>query len=278
MTLSASKWRAARLGLILIFLPLSATGSPQTDREAFRDFYHQRFPTVALNDFVYGVYAIDPELRRQSEEVESFPPYEFALDEGRVLAEQASKNGQTVEDCLGAAPVGRHPYFDDKLGQVVTLGQAVNRCRVSLGQTKLSYQKQPLANLLAYLTFKEREKARLTPPPNGDEALAAYERGKAYFFTKRGQLNLSCADCHIKASGKHLREQTLAPLLGVVNHYPVYGLRTGAIGSLHQRFVGCIEQVRGEAENLQSKIFAELEYFLSLMADGLPIVGPTTQR
>ena len=145
-------------------------------------------------------------------------------------------------------------------------------------QAKLSYQKQPLANLIAYLTFKERETIRLTTPPSSSKALAAYARGKMYFYTKRGQLNLSWADCHVTAAGKHLREQTLAPLLGVVNHYPVYGLRTGAIGSLHQRFVGCIEQVRGEAENLQSKIFAELEYFLSLMADGLPIVGPTTQR
>lgn len=257
---------------------MAAVASPEEDRDAFRDYYFQRFPDVEIKDFVYGVYAIDARLRRQSEEVESFPPYEFAIDEGRLLAEETSTQGLTIQRCLGDAPVGRHPYFDDELGQVVTLGKAVNRCRRSLGLSKLSYQKQPLANLLAYLTYEERGKKRLTPVPQTKEALAAYERGKAFFFTKRGQLNLSCSDCHMQAAGKHLREQTLAPLLGVVNHYPVYGLRTGAIGSLHQRFVGCIEQVRGEAENLQSRIFTELEYFLSIMADGLPIVGPTTQR
>ena len=270
--------RRLQLALLLFVLPQFVIASPQADKDTFRNYYLELFPDVEPNDFVYGVYAIDPKLREQSEEVESFPPYEFALDEGRSLAQERSEDGRTIEDCLGNEPVHRHPYFDEERQQVVTLGNAVNRCRESLGLAKLSYQKQPLANLLAHLTFLEREKPRVTPPPESAKSLAAYERGKAYFYTKRGQLNLSCADCHITSAGKHLREQTLAPLLGVVNHYPVYGLRSGAIGSLHQRFVGCIEQVRGEAEHLQSRIFTELEYFLSIMADGLPIVGPTTQR
>ena len=82
----------------------------------------------------------------------------------------------------------------------------------------------------------------------------------------------------MKAVGKHLREQTLMPLIGAVNHFPIYSLRAGALGSLHQRFVGCIEQVRGESPSLESRIFRELEYFLALMADGLPIIAPMTQR
>lgn len=261
-----------------MLVPSTTAATPQADRQSLRNTYSERFPDVAPDDFVYGVYAIDLRLRNQWQEVNEFPPYEFALDEGRLLAEETAENGRALKDCLGEEPVKRHPYFDNKLDRVVTLGNAVNACRASLGLSKLSYQKQALANLLAYLTYQERQTRRRTPPPQSEQALAAYERGKAYFYTKRGQLNLSCADCHITAAGKHLREQTLAPLLGVVNHYPVYGLSVGALGSLHQRFVGCIEQVRGEAERLQSKIFTELEYFLSVMADNLPIVGPTTQR
>jgi sulfur-oxidizing protein SoxA len=114
--------------------------------------------------------------------------------------------------------------------------------------------------------------------PTSDPARAAYESGKANFYLKRGQLNLSCADCHVTAAGKHLREQTLAPLLGAVNHYPVYGLNWGALGTLHQRFVGCFEQVKAESDYLQSTIFKELEYFLAIMSNGLPMTGPGIHR
>ncbi|MGR8947490.1 MAG: sulfur oxidation c-type cytochrome SoxA [Gammaproteobacteria bacterium] len=248
------------------------------DRREFREFYKQRFPELAVNDFVYGVYAIDEELRRQWEQVNEFPPYEFVLDEGQSLVAEPFPSGEGLLDCLGPKPVARHPYFDDAEGRIITLGAAVNACRLDNGQTKLSYQKQPLQAILARLSFLERGQARATPEPSGAVAQAAYERGKAFFYTKRGQLNLSCANCHMQAVGKHLREQTLAPLLGVVNHFPIYSLRAGALGSLHQRFVGCVEQVRGESPHLESREFRELEYFLSLMANGLPIVGPSTQR
>jgi len=259
---------------------LAETGLAKTsfDRDEFRRSYFERFPGVPVDDYVYGVYAIDINLRQQWQALNDFPPYEFALDEGRILAEEAFLDGGTLAQCLGENAVQKFPYFNEELGEVLTLGNAVNECRVKHGLAKLSYQKQDLANLLAYLTFLERGTRRGTPPPASENALQAYQRGKDYFYTKRGQLNLSCADCHIRAVGQHLREQTLAPLLGVVNHYPVYGLRQGAMGSLHQRFVGCVEQVRGEADHLQSQTFKELEYFLAIMADGLPIIGPMTQR
>ena len=259
---------------------LSATSGAEvdTDRAQFREFYRERFPEVVVEDFVKGVYAIDEQLRRQSEAVNEFPPYEFAIDEGEALVSEPFPSGASLLDCLGPNPVARHPFFDDEQGKIITLGGAINRCRTEQKQPKLSYQKQPLQAVLGYLSVLERDQQRRTPAPSSHAAHAAYERGKAFFYTKRGQLNLSCADCHMKAVGKHLREQTLAPLLGVVNHFPIYSLRAGALGSLHQRFVGCVEQVRGEAPHLESQQFRELEYFLSLMANGLPIIGPSTQR
>ena len=249
-----------------------------SDRDVFRNFYQQRFPEVALDDFVLGVYAIDDKLKQQWEAVNEFPPYEFALDDGQALVEEAFANGSDLLDCLGPKPVSRHPYFDASRGKIITLGSAVNRCRTENGKQKLSFQKQALQNVIAYLSALEQDQARAMEPPADPAALAAYERGKAFFYTKRGQLNLSCADCHMKAVGKHLREQTLMPLVGAVNHFPIYSLRAGALGSLHQRFVGCIEQVRGESPLLESQVFRELEYFLAFMADGLPIVAPMTQR
>lgn len=270
----------AALGVISVWAILTTLvyADVIADRDEFRRFYQQRFPAVAEDDFVFGVYAIDQELNEQWQAINEFPPYEFALDAGKALVGENFADGSNLIDCLGAEPVARHPYFSNETGKIVTLGSAVNACLKKHGKKKLSYQQQALQEIIAYLSFLERDKRRSMVSPSGAAALAAYERGKAYFYTKRGQLNLSCADCHMKSVGKHLREQTLMPVIGAINHFPIYSLRAGGLGSLHQRFVGCIEQVRGESPVLESQAFRELEYFLALMANGLPLMAPMTQR
>ena len=62
---------------------------PAADRAALRAAYQQRFPDLALDDYSLGVYAIDAGLRAQWEELNEFPPYEFAIDEGKLLFEHA---------------------------------------------------------------------------------------------------------------------------------------------------------------------------------------------
>ncbi|HET7252721.1 MAG TPA: sulfur oxidation c-type cytochrome SoxA, partial [Xanthobacteraceae bacterium] len=59
--------------------------NPGADFKAFRDFFTSRFPKVPLNDFVNGPYSMDADLRKQWEAKEEFPPYEFALDQGKEM-------------------------------------------------------------------------------------------------------------------------------------------------------------------------------------------------
>jgi len=251
-----------------------------TDRDAFVRFYLERFPQSKADDFVLGVYAIDENLARQYAEINEFPPYEFALDEGAELVATPFADGGKLLDCLAfdERPPNTYPYHDSGSNRIVTLAVAVNDCRERHGETALDYRRGELSKILATLNFNTRGTRRSVAAPVTEAAAAAYAAGRAYFYTKRGQLNLSCADCHMTAAGRHLREQTLAPLLGVVNHYPVYGLSWGALGTLHQRFVGCLEQVRAEPEFPQSRAYRELEYFLALMSDGLPMTGPGIHR
>ena len=269
------------LGFVLSTVAQLSVADPEADRQAFRQTYEQRFPNVKTDDFVLGVYAIDAELRVQYEAINEFTPYEFALDEGQILASGPFPNGTTLSTCLtsnGDRDVNEYPYFDVKTGVIITLPMAINQCRERNGVEPLSYQGQTLSKILAYLYFGARDSRRAVELPRHSGALAAYESGRKNFYAKRGQLNLSCADCHMSAVGKHLREQTLTPLLGVVNHYPVYGLSWGALGTLHQRFVGCMEQVRAAPSDPQSQEFRELEYFLTIMSNGLPMTGPGIHR
>ena len=202
--------RAVLLALALFCLaapPVSAADSvnPKADFKAFRNYFTKRFPNVPLNDFVNGPYSMDADLRKQWEEIDAFPPYQFALDKGKQMFETPFKNGKTYADCFPNKGIGirqNYPYFDAKSGEVITLDVALNQCRQANGEEPLDYTKDDMAALTAYMAFTSRGKPFDIKIPNDPRALAAYRKGEEYFYTRRGQLNFSCASCHVQSAGR----------------------------------------------------------------------------
>ena len=84
----------------------------------------------------------------------------------------------------------KFPYFNEELGEVLTLGNAVNECRVKHGLAKLSYQKQDLANLLAYLTFLERGTRRGTATTGKRKRFASLPTWKGLLLYKAWSIEL----------------------------------------------------------------------------------------
>jgi len=253
---------------------------PDADFKAFRDYFTKRFPNVPLNDFVNGPYSMDAELRKQWEEIDDFPPYDFAIDRGKQMFATAFKNGKTYGDCFPDKGIGirqNYPYFDDKSGEVITLELALNRCREANGEEPYSYVKDEMASLTAYMAFTSRGKPFDIKIPNDPRALAAYEKGAEYFYSRRGQLNFSCASCHVQSAGEHIRTEVLAPALGILAAMPIYRSEWGGMGTISRRFVTCNSQVRGVPLKPQDELYRDLEYYLSYMANGLPVSGPGTR-
>ena len=136
-----------------------------------------------------------------------------------------------------------------------------------------------LISVTAYLAFRARGKTLDTRVP-GDQpgALAAYEAGQRFYYSKRGQLNFACADCHVMSAGQYVRADRLGPSLGHTTHFPVYRSKLGAMITLHQRFAGCVRDVRAKPFDLQSREYRNLEYFLSYMSNGLELNGPGARK
>lgn len=253
------------------------TPNPQADFKAFRSYFTKRFPNVKLDDFVNGPYSMDEGLRKQWEDIEQFPPYEFALDKGKELFNTPFKNGKSFADCFPSKGIGirqNYPYFDEKAGEVVTLELAVNRCREANGEAPYDYAKDDMAAVTAYMSYTSRGKPFDIKIPNDKRALAAYEKGKEYFYTRRGQLNFSCASCHVQNPGQHIRTEVLAPALGILNAMPIYRSEWGGMGTITRRFQTCNSQVRGVPLKPQDENYRNVEYYLSYMANGLPVAGP----
>ncbi|NOQ64848.1 MAG: sulfur oxidation c-type cytochrome SoxA [Methyloprofundus sp.] len=261
---------------------LSALASPIEDSQKIREFYQQIFPNLTLADYAEGVYAIDADAQNSRLAIAEFPPYEFALEQGEKLFYQPFANGKTYASCFpnqGLAIAQNYPYWNNSTQQIVTLVSAINDCRQQNELHPLAYAKGEITTLLAYMAYTSRGKnIKTVIPKNSSTALAAYQRGKAYFYQRRGQLNFSCASCHIDNAGKYLRSEILSPALGHTTHWPAYRLNTGEMGTLHRRFMVCNKLIRAAVDPAQSTALRELEYFLSFMANGLPLNGPSTRK
>jgi sulfur-oxidizing protein SoxA len=265
--------------LFVLVLPAAAADAPdpQADFKAFREYFTKRFPKVPLNEFVNGPYSMDADLHRQWEEKEEFPPYEFALDAGREMFATPFRNGKTYADCFPQRGVGirqNYPYFDLKAGEVVTLELALNRCREANGEAPYSYEKDEMAALTAIMAYTSRGKPFEIKIPDDPRALAAYTAGEQYFYQRRGQLNFSCAGCHVQHPGERIRSEMLAPALGLMAAMPIYRSEWGGMGTISRRLTTCNVQVRGVPLAPQDELYRDVEYFLTFMGNGLPVAGP----
>ena len=110
------------------------------------------------------------------------------------------------------------------------------------------------------------------------DAAAAYERGKEYYYSQRGYLKLSCAECHVQGAGQRVRNEYMSPLLGHTTHFPVYRLEWQDLGTLEKRFEGCIKDQGQNPPKTSSKEMKELIYFSAYMSNGMPVDGPDVRK
>jgi sulfur-oxidizing protein SoxA len=274
--------------LCLLASPLIASASPQQDLKDFRKHYAERFPDTPFQDFANGVYSVDKASREQWEAFEEFPPYEIYVDKGEELFNKPFRNGKTYASCFPNAKKGikqNYPYFDKGTNQVITLELAINNCRKNNGEEPLKYKTGAIAHLGAYMAFQSRGKPVSVNVVNNKTSMDWYERGKTHFYAKRGQLNMSCADCHYHNAGNKIRADILSPALGHTTHFPVYRNKWSLVsnsgdgmGTLHRRYGGCNKQVRAKPFKAQSEEYRALEYFHTYMSNGLTMNGPGVRK
>lgn len=259
----------------------TAYADPDKDKTLLGDYFKNRFPGVALEEYANGAYSFDKIGRESWEAIEEFPPYEIFVDDGQVMWETPFANGKTYKDCFanGPAIAQNYPHWDKKKSMVMTLPLALNNCREANGEKPLKYKKGSINNILAYITFESRgNKTNVVVPKDDAGAMAAYEEGKAFYFTRRGQLNMSCASCHIQNAGNMIRSENLSMSVGHTTHFPVYRSKWGTVGTLHRRFTGCNKQVRAKPFKAQGQEYRNLEYYLTYMSNGLELNGPGARK
>ena len=237
--------------------------APEDDLRAFQSFYKQRFPDTPFEDFANGIYSIDESRREEWEQMEEFPQYEFDIDAGGGAVSRTVRQRHEHGGLLSGLRVGRPAELSvlglgawrgrhDGVGDQPVPARSTARSRSSTTGGRL-HKSPPIWRICRVEKIIDVEVPAADP-----RAFAAYEDGKRFYYSKRGQLNFSCASCHVAAVGKLLRAELLGPAVGQVSHFPVYRKTWGEITTLHRSYAACNRQLRAASAKPQSRVYRNL--------------------
>jgi sulfur-oxidizing protein SoxA len=264
---------------LLLGISIGAQASPEKDRSALIKHYKQMLPDIKFENYIYGALAMNPDAKSQYDDIMAFPSFSIDLDKGKKMWETPFKNGKKFSSCFkngGKNVAGNYPYFDDKAKRVVTFENAINACLKKNGETELKYGDKDMGLLTAYAKSLS-DGMKVNVKVKGKAALAAYERGKKYYYTRNGQLNFACASCHVFNAGKFIRSDQLSMMIGQASHWPEFRGGTDIV-TLQGRFKQCEKNVRAKPKDANSEDYNNLEYFLTYMSNGLPMQTPVFRK
>lgn len=191
--------------------------------------------------------------------------------EGSAATACADCHGRAADSMKGVA--ARHPAFDPGDGRPIDLQGRVNRCRQAhQGVDAFAWESEELLALTAFVARQSRG-MRIDA---GDARLAPFrESGRRLFEERRGQLDLSCAQCHDNNAGRRLAGNVIPQ--GHPTGYPLYRLEWQGLGSLQRRLRNCMAGVRSEPYAYGSAEYVDLELFLMSRADGMALETPAVR-
>jgi sulfur-oxidizing protein SoxA len=232
---------------------------------------------IPLGERASGYAEMRAETRAMQDD-DSANPGMLWVAEGQTLwTLKPGGDGKSCAECHGDADrsmrgvATRYPAFDAAAAQVINLDQRINRCRVQQQrQVALAYESRELLALGAWVA---RQSRGLPIDVSGDARNAmALAAGRAEFQRRRGQLNLSCEQCHDDRHGRHLGG-SLIPQAHPTG-YPIYRLEWQGVGSLQRRLRGCMSGVRSEPYDYGAPELVNLELFLMWRARGMAWEAP----
>lgn len=194
--------------------------------------------------------------------------------DGQAGKSCASCHGDAAESMAGIG--ASYPRWDADTQRPINIELQIDKCRAENMQAET--YKFDSADQKALTTYLRHQS--IGQPVNIDLAAGGmqswWEKGKELYYTRTGQLNLSCASCHEANSGKYIRADHLSQ--GNVNGFPTYRLNDANMVSLHGRFRGCIRDTRAEFPPAFSDELMALEVYVTWRGTGLSVETPAVRQ
>lgn len=203
-----------------------------------------------------------------------------------VFVDQALDLWETVEGTAGKSCASCHqditefeglrtslPRVED--GKLVSLEDIINRSRTEyMGAEPWKWSGTQMTGMTALIGLQSRGMP-IDVKIDGDAA-SYWEDGKELYYTRVGQLDMSCSNCHEDNYGNMIRADHLSQ--GQINGFPTYRLKNAKLNSSHARFKGCMSNIRATPYKEGGPEFKALELYLASRGQGLSVETPSVRN
>jgi len=202
---------------------------------------------------------------------------EYALD---IWETPAGSSNKSCADCHGGVESMRGlkavtPKWNAAAGQPWTLEDWINwSIAEHQGADPWKWESIEMLGMTALIGMQSRG---MPVNVQTDGPMAEWvERGRDFYYTRVGQLDMSCAHCHENNYGNYIRADHLSQ--GHSNGFPTYRFKWQGLGSLHRRFSGCMKNIRATPYKRGSDEFTALELYLAARGAGLGVESPSVRN
>ncbi len=205
-----------------------------------------------------------------------------------IFVDQAADLFEAVDGAAGESCASCHdgvesfkglqasmPKVDAETGKLVVMEDLINKCRTDRMEADAwKWSGGDMQGMVALIGLQSRG-LPMNVAIDGDAA-PYWEQGKEMYYTRYGQLELSCANCHEDNWGNMIRADHLSQ--GMINGFPTYRLKQAKLISRHNRFRGCIRDTRAETFAEGSDEFRALELYVASRGNGLSVETPAVRQ
>lgn len=207
---------------------------------------------------------------------------------GMIFVDQAIDTWNTAEGSEGKSCADCHggpeslaglrptlPKWNEAKGALNTMEDFINTCRTErMGADAWKWSGTDMTGMTGLISLQSRG-LPMNVATDGPVA-AAWEKGKELYYTRVGQLDMACSNCHEDNYGTMIRADHLSQ--GQINGFPAYRLKNAKLNSIHARFKGCMKNIRAEPYKEGSDEFRALELYLASRGNGLSVEGPSVRN
>lgn len=187
---------------------------------------------------------------------------------------------QTLRDKVPTFPklVAPSPANPGNALKLINLEDQIVACRTRAGRLGARLDDDDVLSLSALL-HNEAKGLPINVQPVREQMhawTAHLESGTALFAKRLGRINLACVHCHEQSVGKQMRIDVISP--GNPTGFPIYRMSWQKLGSLDRRLRACYSGVQAVIPPPGAPELRDLELYLKVRANGMPIEGPSIRR
>ena len=209
-------------------------------------------------------------------------PIAVWLDKGRAQWADAS-GGRSCQGCHGApeslkSAAPRFPHLDVTGKTLINLEDQIVACSARTGHPNTKGEDDEVLALSALLhqVAKGQPIEARAPADHAAAWDAHLGRGAQLFATRMGRINLACVHCHEQNVGRQIRADVVSP--GNPTGFPIYRMSWQRLGTLERRLRACYSGVQAVMPPPGDADLRDLELFLKVRANGMPLDGPSIRR